>query len=119
MSAVTPERTPTMSASSPNRPVTWRNTWACVSIMPGRTRAPRTSIFVPAAGRPGPTAAQHEIKALRHPNLPIADPHHDPMRGARQTPKPPTRGGFDAENVLVSGPGLVELIVSPISLKFD
>ena len=40
---VTPERTPHRSASSPKRPVTYWNTWPCVSMRPGSTSFPDTS----------------------------------------------------------------------------
>src|SRR6185369_3711094 len=43
MRVVTPECTPHMSASRPKRPVTYSNTWACVSMRPGSTSLPDTS----------------------------------------------------------------------------
>ena len=86
-SVVTPDRTPTMSASRPNRPVTWRYTCACVSIMPAITSLPVTSVTVPAvsAGMPAATAAMRPslTATSARPSKPVAGSITRPPRNSR------------------------------------
>ncbi len=76
ITVVTPDCTPTRSASMPKRPVTYWNTCACVSISPGRTSLPRTSTTSRAtlAVFDGSTAAilPSRTATSRTPSIPLA-----------------------------------------------